>query len=69
MRCTQKMQEVFIYRVILRIALWILQVLLAAQFLWHGWLMVAPVSAVLTAALSGREAMGTGPLRAVREDW
>jgi putative oxidoreductase len=24
------------------IALWILQVLLAAQFLWHGWLMVAP---------------------------
>lgn len=24
------------------IALWILQVLLAALFLWHGWLMVAP---------------------------
>ncbi|MBI1881008.1 MAG: DoxX family protein [Chloroflexi bacterium] len=26
----------------MNIALWILQVLLAAQFLWHGWLMVAP---------------------------
>jgi hypothetical protein len=24
------------------IVLWILQVLLAGQFLWHGWLMVAP---------------------------
>ena len=26
----------------MNIALWILQVLLAAQFLWHGWLFVAP---------------------------
>ena len=26
----------------MNIALWILQVLLAAQFLWHGWIMVAP---------------------------
>ena len=25
--------------------------------------------AVLTAVLSGREAMGMGPVRAVREDW
>jgi hypothetical protein len=25
--------------------------------------------AVLTAILSGREAMGMGPVRAVREDW
>jgi len=24
------------------VVLWILQVLLAAEFLWHGWLMVAP---------------------------
>lgn len=24
------------------IALWVLQVLLAVQFLWHGWLFVAP---------------------------
>ena len=26
----------------MNIALWILQVLLAAQFLWHGWIFVAP---------------------------
>ena len=26
----------------MNIALWILQVLLAAYFLWHGWLYVAP---------------------------
>lgn len=26
----------------MNIALWILQVLLAAQFLWHGWIMLAP---------------------------
>lgn len=26
----------------MNIALWILQVLLAAYFLWHGWLFVAP---------------------------
>jgi hypothetical protein len=26
----------------MHMALWILQVLLAAQFLWHGWLYVAP---------------------------
>ena len=26
----------------MNIALWILQVLLAAVFLWHGWLFVAP---------------------------
>lgn len=26
----------------MNIALWILQVLLAVQFLWHGWLFVAP---------------------------
>ena len=26
----------------MNIALWILQVLLAAQFLWHGWIMVFP---------------------------
>jgi uncharacterized membrane protein YphA (DoxX/SURF4 family) len=26
----------------MKIALWILQVLLAIQFLWHGWLFVAP---------------------------
>jgi hypothetical protein len=26
----------------MNILLWILQVLLAAQFLWHGWLYVAP---------------------------
>jgi uncharacterized membrane protein YphA (DoxX/SURF4 family) len=26
----------------MNIALWILQMLLAALFLWHGWLMVAP---------------------------
>ncbi|MEW5961553.1 MAG: DoxX family protein [Chloroflexota bacterium] len=24
------------------IVLWVLQVLLAAQFLWHGWIMLAP---------------------------
>lgn len=24
------------------IVLWVLQVLLAAQFLWHGWIMVFP---------------------------
>ena len=27
------------------------------------------VLAVVTAVLSGREAMGMGPVRAVREDW
>lgn len=26
----------------MNIVLWILQVLLAAQFLWHGWIMLAP---------------------------
>ena len=26
----------------MNIALWILQVLLAVQFLWHGWIFVAP---------------------------
>lgn len=26
----------------MNIALWILQVLLAVQFLWHGWIMLAP---------------------------
>jgi uncharacterized membrane protein YphA (DoxX/SURF4 family) len=26
----------------MNIVLWILQVLLAAQFLWHGWIFVAP---------------------------
>ena len=26
----------------MRIVLWILQVILAAQFAWHGWLFVAP---------------------------
>ncbi len=26
----------------MNIALWILQVLLAAMFLWHGWLFIAP---------------------------
>ena len=26
----------------MNVALWILQVLLAAYFLWHGWLFVAP---------------------------
>ena len=26
----------------MNIVLWIIQVLLAAQFLWHGWIMVAP---------------------------
>ncbi len=26
----------------MNIVLWILQVLLAAQFLWHGWIMVFP---------------------------
>ena len=26
----------------MNIVLWVLQVLLAAQFLWHGWIMLAP---------------------------
>lgn len=30
----------------MNIALWILQVLLAAQFLWHGWLFAAPPAEV-----------------------
>jgi putative ABC transport system permease protein len=30
---------------------------------------VLVVLAVITAVLSGREAMGMGPVRAVREDW
>jgi len=30
---------------------------------------VLVVLAVLTAVLSGKEAMGIGPVRAVREDW
>ena len=39
------------------------------------WLLLAALTAVLvalavvTAILSGREAMGMGPVRAVREDW
>jgi putative oxidoreductase len=31
----------------MNIALWILQILLATLFLWHGWLFVAPPAAVL----------------------
>ena len=31
----------------MNIALWILQVLLAAVFLWHGWLFVAPPAELL----------------------
>jgi uncharacterized membrane protein YphA (DoxX/SURF4 family) len=31
----------------MNIALWILQILLAAVYLWHGWLMVAPPAELL----------------------
>ena len=31
----------------MNIALWILQILLAALFFWHGWLMVAPPAELL----------------------
>lgn len=31
----------------MNIALWILQVLLAVQFLWHGWLFVAPPAEIV----------------------
>ena len=31
----------------MNIALWILQVLLAAMFLWHGWLFVAPPAEIV----------------------
>jgi hypothetical protein len=34
-----------------------------------GFIAVLIVLAVLTAIISGREAMGMGPVRAVREDW
>jgi putative ABC transport system permease protein len=34
-----------------------------------GLVVVLIVLAVITAVLSGREAMGMGPVRAVREDW
>ena len=34
-----------------------------------GFIVVLVALAVLTAVVSGREAMGMGPVRAVREDW
>ena len=34
-----------------------------------GFVTTLVVLAVLTAMVSGREAMGMGPVRAVREDW
>jgi len=37
--------------------------------LLSGFILVLIVLAVLTAVVSGREAMGMGPVRAVREDW
>jgi putative ABC transport system permease protein len=37
--------------------------------LLSGFVLVLCVLAVLTAVVSGREAMGMGPVRAVREDW
>ena len=38
-------------------------------FILLGFILVLVVLAVLTAVISGREAMGMGPVRAVREDW
>jgi len=34
-----------------------------------AFVVVLTLLAVLTAIISGREAMGMGPVRAVREDW
>ena len=34
-----------------------------------AFIVVLVTLAVLTALISGREAMGMGPVRAVREDW
>jgi hypothetical protein len=34
-----------------------------------GFIVVLVALAVLTAVVSGKEAMGMGPVRAVREDW
>jgi len=37
-----KNTQVGVASLALNIVLWILQVLLAALYLWHGWLFVAP---------------------------
>jgi hypothetical protein len=34
-----------------------------------GFTAILVILAVVTAVVSGREAMGMGPVRAVREDW
>ena len=34
-----------------------------------GFILLLVMLAVVTAIVSGREAMGMGPVRAVREDW